>query len=391
MKVLHLTTSFPLQKDSSSGIFIERLVNAFPDNVACFVLTPDSTEDLSSLKREYQLITCRYAPKHLQILAHKHGGLPVALSHSGWNIILLPGFFLSMLWHTLIHARQCDIIHAHWAMNGVIAALAGKIMRVPVLTTLRGEDAGRAGSSPVHRLFLRACLTFSDAVVSVSSKMCENLMKTFPEQKGKISFVANGVGERFYALPIKNCFERVNILVLGNLIPVKGLDVILKALAHCDSQKTWRLRLVGDGTEKHRLQELTRKLGLRKQVRFYGQISPQEVVALLAQTDILVQASYREGRPNAVLEAMAAGVSVIGSDIDGISELIEHGKNGLLFPPGDSDALALLLDRLMDSPGTCRRLGASARQTLIDLGLTWPHCAQSYLYLYNKLISKGKK
>ncbi|WP_457576235.1 glycosyltransferase family 4 protein [Desulfomarina sp.] len=391
MRVLHLTTSFPLQEDSSSGIFIERLVKAFPDCVDCLVLTPDSIEKIADRNRKYTLITYRYAPRKLQVLAHGQGGLPVALAKSKKNVLLLPGLFLAMFRHVFVYARQCDVIHAHWSINGVIAGLAGKIVQVPVVTTLRGEDVSRAGSSLVYRFLLRACLFLSDRVVTVSGRMRENLVNLYLEKKERISFIANGVGENFFALPEKKDGRTNKILILGNLVPVKGVDIVLNALGQCPGRQNWTLCIAGEGMEKDRLKKLTARLGLEEHVSFPGQVSPREIVNLLAQTDILVQASHQEGRPNSVLEAMAAGVSVIGSDIDGISELIEHGKNGLLFPAGDSKALAGHLARLIGSPDIRRRFGAAARQTLLNMGLTWPNCAGSYQRLYEKLISVRAK
>ena len=177
------------------------------------------------------------------------------------------------------------------------------------------------------------------------------------------------------------------ILVVGSLIPIKGVDLIIRALSQCKSSVKWKLIIVGTGAEEDKLKVLVSKKGLEDQVRFVGQVAPDAIAVFLAKSDILVQASYREGRPNAVLEAMAAAKAVVGSNIDGINELIDHQKNGLLFTAGDVEELSSCLDMLLESPGLRQKFGKEARRSLLDKNLTWSSCAQSYMQIYRNLVN----
>lgn len=387
MRILHLTTSFPLQPSSVSGIFIYRLVSHFPPEIQTVVLTPDSRGSVDVSSDNFRLQTFRYAPKQWQVLAHEPGGLPVALRGAGHRFILLPVFFISMLWSTIIQSRSSDVIHAHWTINGIIATVAGFFTRTPVITTLRGEDVNRGRSSLLHRYLLSCCLRYSDAIATVSSSMYKDLLVRFPEYTSKISLVPNGVSETFFFLPLTRKIRKATILILGSLIPRKGVDLVITALASGSHRpKEWKLIIAGTGPELEKLQAMVSKEGVKEKVKFAGLVSPEKVADLFAKSDILVQASYREGRPNSVLEAMAAGVAVVGSDIDGIAELIDHGKNGLLFPAGDAEKLSEQLQLLLDSPGLRDRLGQAGRQTLLDQNLTWPKCVAGYMSLYQRLV-----
>ncbi len=387
LRVLHLTTSFPLYPSSTSGIFILRLIRHMPPEIVSTVVTPDDRGN--NERGEFENVrvhTFGYAPHRLQVLAHGSGGLPVALATSKFAIILIPSFFFCMFWHTMKYALKSDVIHAHWAINGVVAGMVGVLTRTPVITTLRGEDVSRASTSLPHRLVLRSCLALSRAVVTVSTAMAESICQRYGKKEAEVRCIANGVSERLLSLVPHHRDGEVRILVLGNLVPVKGVDLLIKALARSTMDRSWHLIIAGTGSEQNNLEKLAQKSGLSDRITFAGRVPPEEVIDLLAITDILVQASYREGRPNSVVEAMAAAIPVIGSDIDGISELIEHGRNGLLFPVGDIKTLAEHLQLLVASPEKRLQLGRSARQTLKRKGVSWKICARTYARLYRQTV-----
>jgi glycosyltransferase involved in cell wall biosynthesis len=386
VRILHVTTSFPLDASSISGIFIYRLISHFASEVETIVLTPDSRNSAHSLTGNYRLETFRYALKRWQVLAHEPGGLPAAIKRSRWTILLLPLFFLSMLLHTIRLSRKCDVIHAHWTINGIIAGLAGAVTRTRVVTTLRGEDVNRSHSALIHRCLLFLCFKLSHHIVTVSSSMQKELVDKYPAYGNRVSFIPNGVSEHLFAIPLPRKTLHPRVLVLGSLIPVKSVDCIIFAFSLLDKTLQWNLLIAGIGSEQEKLKAMAQQKGLSEKIEFLGQVPPARVVELLSETDILVQASYREGRPNAVIEAMAAGVAIIGSDIDGISELIKHHENGLLFQAGNVEELLVQLQALLESSSKRRELGRAGRQTLLDKKLTWPKCAASYLEVYQDLL-----
>jgi glycosyltransferase involved in cell wall biosynthesis len=132
------------------------------------------------------------------------------------------------------------------------------------------------------------------------------------------------------------------------------------------------------------LRTLTSSLSLESHVHFVGRQS--NVAGLMKACDMLVLPSLWEGLPNVVLEAMAAGLPVVATAVDGTREVIEHGKNGLLIQPGVVDELANTIRRILEN-GESARTMARAAQTLVKERFTWKSCVAAYDKLYSALIA----
>ncbi len=157
--------------------------------------------------------------------------------------------------------------------------------------------------------------------------------------------------------------ERTRVIgCVARLDPVKGHDVLINAAAlvlkHLPDAV---LVLVGDGPRRAGLEAQVRTLGIERSVRFLG--ARQDVSRVLPAFDVFCLASsLREGCPLAVLEAMSARLPVVASRIGGIPEEVEEGKTGLLAPPGDAEALASALRRLLENPGEATEMGRQGRE-----------------------------
>lgn len=389
IRVTLLTTSFPLGPQSISGIFVDRLVQHFPPNIFTTVITPVAQGVVDRVHGERIQVRCfRYAPRRLELLAHNPGGIPVALKNNKWLYLLVPTFLFSAFINCMRFAVRSNIIHANWAINGVIAGLVGKLLRTPVITTLRGEDVTRAKKPGLDRWLLRICLVLSTRVVVVSQAMEQWLCSEFPKEKGSIKLIPNGIEDIFLDV----CSRRrqsdgvLRVLTVGSLIPRKGVDQIIQAMAGADNRENLFLSIVGTGPEAAALSQMVSDLGLARNVRFVGQVAASDIPDTLADADIFVLASHSEGRPNVILEAMAAGLPIIASDIDGTNELVTHNKNGLLFPDGSIKELTFLLDGLSKDSQRRRELGNNARRFILKEGLSWTSTASRYSELYVSLI-----
>ncbi len=159
VRVALLTTSFPLNRDSVSGVFVWRLARSFPSTVLATVVTPCDTSGTPpvTIPDSYNVHCFRYAPWRWQLLAHQPGGIPVALQRSIAMRCLLPIFLVAMLIACFRVSRKADIIHANWSVNGAIAGLVGFFLKKPVVTTLRGEDVTRAKNSKLYYYLLWFC------------------------------------------------------------------------------------------------------------------------------------------------------------------------------------------------------------------------------------------
>jgi glycosyltransferase involved in cell wall biosynthesis len=153
--------------------------------------------------------------------------------------------------------------------------------------------------------------------------------------------------------------------VAARLAPVKGISFLIGAVALL-REKIPHLRLViaGDGPERPKLETQVRASGLEKAVRFAGWID--DVAAELSSWDLYVQPSLAEGLGISVLEAMAAGIPVVASDVGGLKEVIDDGATGFLIPPRDTGTLATKIERLASDATLRAKMGEAARAHVIE-------------------------
>lgn len=293
-----------------------------------------------------------------------------------------------MLFSTLRQGRRADIVHANWSIAGAIAGIAGLLTGTPVVTTLRGEDVTRVRRAGLYRMLLWICLRLSIRVAAVSQALAAEVSGLFPNFATKISIIPNGVNSEGVGFHRNREDARCGVVTVGSLIPRKDIGVLLEAFSRVPERSKMRLTVIGDGIERPRLEMQAEQLGLSQQVVFRGQLAPHTVTSVLAQHDIFVLTSKSEGRSNALLEAMALGLAPIATKIDGVTELLDHGVNGLLFTVGDTDALARHLQLLaQDSDKRCE-LGEAARMFIERSELRWERTAKQYFELYQLALSE---
>lgn len=236
------------------------------------------------------------------------------------------------------------------------------------------------------RTLLAASVRLNHRVICVSEAMTDTVRKMFPAYADKIEFIPNGIAtvERTKPTSYRHPMELVTV---GSCIERKRHDLILRAIAKLELRSRFRLRVIGDGPLSTNLRKLATELGIEDQVEFSGQLEPERALEVMGQADIFVLASTSEGRPNALMEAMACGVAVVASEIDGVKELVAGGR-GLTFRSGDADDLARCLLELSENPDKLRVLRERALEHVSDLGLTWERCAERYLEMYSSLAGE---
>lgn len=386
MHIAVVTTAYPLTDQDMSGTFIASMVHHLPPGVRVTIVTPCGTQTETPVDTDRLRVRCfRYAPRRWQTLAHGPGGLPAALRR-GWGPRLLlgsivPGLFLA----SLGAARAADLIHANWSPTGVIAGLAARIMRTPVITTLRGSDIALAESSAPFRWILRLCLYLNVRLVTVGDGLRHRAARLLQIDPSRISVIANGVAREFFSIPIPTPGPKIRLLCVGALVPVKGLTTLLDALAELPPDTPVELTLVGEGPERSRIETRISELGLTGRVRLVGRLAPSDIHRVMAAHHIFVLPSLAEGRPNALIEAMAAARAVVASDIPGVREVAVNSVTALLFQAGDKVALAVCLQALLDTPTSIPELGARARSAVADQD--WAVTAKNYSDLYAAVLA----
>jgi glycosyltransferase involved in cell wall biosynthesis len=218
--------------------------------------------------------------------------------------------------------------------------------------------------TPAHRFLGRVLNLFTTLTVANCHAAARALLADEGPPPDRVLVLENGVDlERFLALtaPRRRPGGRARIGAVANLRPVKGLDVLMRAVARlAPAHPGLTLHIAGEGEQRPELEQLATELGLAARVNLPG--AKRDVPGFLAGLDVAVLPSRAEGMSNALLEYMAAARPLAATAVGATADVIEDGVHGLLVPPGDDVALAEALGRLLRDPDEAGRLGAAARR-----------------------------
>lgn len=270
-------------------------------------------------------------------------GLGLVKESTGISERLISGFKRIRALRSTIQCTKPDIVISFIDQMNVTTLLALVGTGIPVVVSERASPL-RYKSVWVWRFLRRLSYPFASALVIQSSTLISwarrhvrpNRVYVIPNP---VIMNATGPGEALHLSPY--------ILAMGRLTSQKGFDYLIKAFALCaQNHPTWRLVILGEGDERAALKTLVTSKQLSERVLMPG--IQQDTNRWLKQADLFVLSSRFEGFPNALLEAMAAGLAVISFACEsGPADIVDHGVNGLLVPEGDIEALADAMNALM--------------------------------------------
>jgi glycosyltransferase involved in cell wall biosynthesis len=288
----------------------------------------------------------------------------------------------------LIRERRIDVLNTHFYKSTILGALAVRGTSCSLVVTPHGWSADAGLKLQVYEWLDRIAFGWADAVAPLSPEL-ERGLRRLPWVRPRLHPIRNGVD-----LSEVNASTEVDaglaalrraggfiVGYIGQLITRKRLDTLIDAFAALDVPDK-HLVIVGDGPQRGELEARAGQAGLAARVRFLG--FREDRLALLRGFDTIVLPSALEGIPRCLMEAMAAGVPMVSSDIEGSRELVLHERTGLMFPLGRADALAGALRRLADAPALRARLAAAARAR-VDAEFSAEAMAQRYTQLFRAL------
>jgi glycosyltransferase involved in cell wall biosynthesis len=271
----------------------------------------------------------------------------------------------------ILRSNGIHVAHSHEFGMGVYGAVAARRAGSRHIITMHGgryyAERGR------RRAALRWAARRSAALVAVSEATARDLRTTLRLSDDAVQVVHNGIpfreGNRSsLRSELALAADDLLIVAVGNLYPVKGHAVLLRALGELRRSGTtasvpWRLAIAGRGEEEEKLRMLAADQGIADRVALLG--FRKDVPDILAAADVFVMPSLSEGLPLALVEAMAAGLPVVVSDVGGVSEVAVAGREAILVPPGDPARLAAGVATLLRDSGARSALGTAAHERAV--------------------------
>jgi glycosyltransferase involved in cell wall biosynthesis len=321
-------------------------------------------------------------------------GLPMRRLRQLWALLALP--------HVLRPRRRVDVVHAHQGEDLALlplGLLAARRHRCPLVVTMHTSNRHTLrGNSPRARLLRglggaieRAVLRHADGVI-VYTRRTASALCSDGVPAARMRFITSGFDPSLF-----EGFEgnepdpfpevpRPRVGYVGRLVPPKNPRLLVCALPRMAVRAS--LVLVGDGSDRRRIEAEARQAGVADRVFITGFLPHEQVPAVLRSLDVLVLPSAYEEFGSILIEAAAVGLPVVATDVNGIPEAVLHGETGLLVPPGDVAALVSAVDCLLGDRAFAARCGAAAKQR--SQAYAWPVLARQVHELYCEVAATGR-
>jgi glycosyltransferase involved in cell wall biosynthesis len=296
------------------------------------------------------------------------------------SIFQMTMYTVSALLHLLpvVKRERPDVIVVFFSFPcGPLGLFAYLVRKIPYVLLLRGGDVpgSEARLYPFHRLLqpLRRLIYAKSATIVANSEGLKYLaLKADPGFR--IDVVKNGVDTDFFSPPEcpRDTDRRYSFIFAGRFCEQKNIGLLLKAFSLClQARREIQLILLGDGPVFPRLKSQADALAVNDSLLWAGWRSKEDLRSFYRSSDCFVNPSFNEGMPNAVLEAMACGLPVLGSDCIGNREIILNDHNGFLFDPLDHRTCAARMIALVNNRADGVRLGTSGRKMCCEQ-FSWP-------------------
>jgi len=332
------------------------------------------------------------------------GPLGEQLADEGFPIIDLkrrPGLDRSVARriNQAVRDHRIDLLHAHQYTPFFYAALSRRLSASPsILFTEHGRHY--PDQRKLKRVFAnRLLLKTSDRVTAVGHFVKRALIDNEGIAEDRIEVIHNGIDPadfpvadpdvRARARKLLGVDERTPLVMqVARFHPVKDHETAMRAFARViDTIPNARLCLIGDGEQRQAIEAMSAELAIRDHVLFMG--VREDVAELLPAADVFTLSSLSEGISVTLLEAMAAGLPIVTTEVGGNPEVVEHNTTGLLSPRRDFRALAENFTTLLNDPAKCKSFGDAGRAKLLSR-FTQEKMHHGYISLYTKLLGQGR-
>lgn len=301
----------------------------------------------------------------------------------------------------------CDLLYERMGWMGYGGAIAARWLKIPLVWEVNGDHldefeslgiAPEGGQRWIALQVMAWAARQTATVVATGEGWRRRFIERWDTPPERVHVVENGSQvvdllrrEQLRTFQSPAADDPVHVVYLGALEPWHGVEILLQAMAKArQHSNAIHLSIIGDGSERSRLEELTARLGLSGAVTFRGRLPLEEAVQWLAQAEI--GASPYCGRVEysglKLLDYKAAGLATVASGRDGEPAVLRHGETGWIVPPCDVDALAGALVHLAQTPHQRRRIGQQARLEAEAIH-SWRHTAEQLDRLFRTLAGES--
>lgn len=341
---------------------------------------------LSATREEFEVAVAAYGEGPVKTAAEELGVTFVSLRHVRRPLSLVQDPLGLLELYRLFRRLRPDIVHLNSSKAGVLGRIAAWLARVPVCIFTAHGWAFKATAGASARLYLwadRAVRPMTTMVVCVSGLEFRAGLEARVCTAERATVIRNGVEISGYVRrPLTE--GATQIVSVGRLAEPKDFATLVSALSLLPAGQA-RLRVLGAGPLREQLEAQIRELALSDAVELIGEVA--DVRPYLREADLFVLSSRSEAMPLSVLEAMAAGLPVVASDVGGLSEVVVEGETGFLVPAGDPVELAGLLGRLVEDPELRERLGEAGHRRA-QSSFSLERWRDEHLALYRSLLER---
>jgi len=304
-----------------------------------------------------------------------------------WNLNLSTKYDLRGIIRliNLIRRGKYDLVHVHLFPADLFVAMVSLFLPKRVVYVFSEHSVfNRRRSKVIFKLVDGFTYSRYRKIVCVSSLVQESLHKWIKNTKNKTVVIKNAIPVRELVRDKEKIYD---LLFVGRLEKAKGVDILLTAVQIIGEnyKRDLRVAIVGGGSLEKDMESLAKDLKVSTTVEFLG--VRNDVANLMKKSKIFVLPSRWEGLPMVLLEAMANGIPVVSTPVGGIPEVIEEGKDGILVPPENPEALAKAIKLLLDSPELQKRMAQNAYGKVKEKYSITKYTID-LLDLYKKLLEK---